>query len=105
VATSFDRPSWTAKSSPAVKICFRPAFTTRPEAWNSSPTAGARQLIATTWHDTPAHATWSSHRHDDLLGAIRLDVVEGTGCCNRNVLSPTSTVGVGTSFHQTVLIR
>ena len=37
-----DRSESTAWSSPAVKICLRPAFTTRPVAWNVVPTAGAR---------------------------------------------------------------
>ena len=42
VATSVERSESTAWSSPAVKVCFRPAFTTRPVAWNVVPTAGAR---------------------------------------------------------------
>jgi hypothetical protein len=42
VATSFDHSESTASSSPAVTICVRPTFTTRPVARNAVPTAGAK---------------------------------------------------------------
>ena len=44
VATSFDRSESTAWSSPAVTICVRPSFTTRPFVGNVVLTADAKIL-------------------------------------------------------------